>query len=281
MSATPLVVLLFAGKAALYGAVLLAIGASLHIAVGVSDNRRRSAMIVLGGALVGLVLALARLVLTSAQIGAPATAFDAGNLSLAWLTQGASIGALTLGVVLAAITAWLDVRWLHVATAAALAASFALTGHAQGVPGLLLTPIAVFAHVMVAGFWFAAPLSLWPESRSSQTLAVRLERFSAVALFAIPVLFVLGVVLLLRLSGSVHAVFTTAYGLLLLGKLAAAACALGLGGYNKLVLTGEIRRAAPRATLHLKTSLLCEAVLFSAALLLLAAATSFTGPDGG
>jgi putative copper export protein len=280
VTATPLTYWLFIDKAALYGAVLLSIGVGLHNWLGVTDNLRRAKAIVLCGGLSSVVLVLARLVLTSAQIGDPETALAASNLSLAWLTQGASVISLALGTILAAISASLNARWLHLASAGLLAASFALTGHAQGVTNPLLTPIAAFAHVLIAGFWFVAPLTLWP-SPTSETLAVRLERFSTTAIIAIPILFVLGVALLLRIAGSPTAAFTTTYGFLLLGKLAAATCALALGGYNKLVVSSAIRNGEARAQAHLKTTLVCEGLLFSVALLLLATATTFSGPDAG
>jgi putative copper export protein len=161
----------------------------------------------------------------------------------------------------------------------AMAASFALTGHAQGVTAPLLTPIAVAAHVVCAGFWIAAPITLWPSSAiADDLLAARARRFSSLALAFVTVLFVLGGALALRLSGSVNALISSFYGQLLVAKLATATGALGLGAYNKMVVTNALETNPIRGRSMLMRALLADGLLFAAALLLVGWATTMTGP---
>ena len=163
--------------------------------------------------------------------------------------------------------------------AIALALSFALTGHSQALESPGFAPWVVAFHVVIAAFWFAAPLTLWPAKNLSDIdLTVRLERFSAIALFVVPLLFLLGLWLAWRLAGGVQQLIASDYGRLLLLKLAVAAVALGLGGLNKLVTTPIMARDPLRGRRLLKRSLIAEATAFTAAIVIVAWATTMTGP---
>ena len=76
-------------------------------------------------------------------------------------------------------------------------------------------------HVFIAGFWLAAPVSLYPApTQEDSELLSRLRRFSSIAVVAIPVLIALGAWLAWTLVGGPEKLFGTTYGLLLLAKLA-------------------------------------------------------------
>lgn len=161
----------------------------------------------------------------------------------------------------------------------ALAAGFALTGHTQALEQPGLAPWAAGLHVLIAAFWIAAPITLWPRaSLPDATVLARTERFSRLALFSIPVLFAIGLWLAVLLAGSVNALLTSSYGQLLAAKLVVAGAALGLGAYNKQVVTRELRDTPSRGRRALTTTLSFDALLFAGALILVGVATTLTGP---
>ncbi|HWA23722.1 MAG TPA: CopD family protein [Caulobacterales bacterium] len=278
MSPDALTPWLLADKLALYVSALLAIGFGALTALGVIESAARKPFLAaaLLSAAVALLLGLSRLTLTSAELG---DAFASANLALVWQTQSGALLALGLGVALFCLAYLWPGRLLSAGAALAVAVSFALTGHAQGVPAPLLTPIAVAAHVACAGFWLAAPLAIWPSARiSDETLFARVRGFSGFALAVVPMLFGLGIALALRLAGDVHALLTSFYGQLLIAKLAAASGALGLGAYNKLVVTHALSAEPARGRVMLRFALVADIVLFAAALILVGWATTLTGP---
>jgi putative copper export protein len=134
--------------------------------------------------------------------------------------------------------------------------------------------------VGLAAFWIAAPWTLFPRATTPHSdLSVRLVRFSAIAVWAVPAVFLLRLGPLLRLVGGLEAIFATSYGQLLLLKLFLAVGALGLGAYNKRVTTGRILADPETGTKVLRRVLTAEGVLFVLVLLLVAAATTLTGPE--
>nr|WP_233061608.1 CopD family protein [Parvularcula mediterranea] len=138
----------------------------------------------------------------------------------------------------------------------------------------------VIIHVGLAAFWIAAPWTLFPRAGAPPgDLSARLVRFSAIAVWAVPAAFLLGLGLLLRLAGGLEAVFATGYGQLLLLKLFLAVGALGLGAYNKRVVTERILAAPEAGTKLLRRVLASEAVLFGLVLVVVSLATTMTGPD--
>jgi putative copper export protein len=269
---------LLGAKLALYASALLGIGLSVQSAFGIIEPEARKRVLSVAAfcAFVALIFALLRALLTNAALGAP---FDATNFTLVWQTQGAALLAFGGGAALLCIAVFLKLDAVAAVGAIMLAASFALTGHAQGVTDPLLTPLAVAAHVACAGFWIAAPFTLWPSrTMPDEALIARIRRFSGLALAFVPTLFVLGVALALRLAGGVSALLTSLYGLLLIAKLVAATGAMGLGAYNKIVVTHKLESDLSRGRHMLRLTLLADAVLFAAALILVGLATTMTGP---
>lgn len=271
---------LLAVKVALYSGGLLAIGLGLHAAQGVLEApARKPALVTAAMATIAALLASAvRFVLTSAQIGAP---FDTTYAALVWQTQGAALLTIALALTLTGAALLFRSRFAAGLGAIALAASFALTGHAQGVSDPLLMPLAVTLHVACAGFWIAAAATLWPTERASDDVLIsRVKTFSTWAVALIPALFVLGGWLALRLAGGLNALVASLYGQLLLAKLAAATGALALGGYNKLVVTQALELLPHRGRSMLRLALLADVALFAAALIIVGWATTMTGPPG-
>lgn len=271
----------FADRIGLNLAALLTIGFALHAALGVVErdafSRLRLPALL---AMVALIaFALARLLLLVGQMGDGASLIDPELMPLAWMALGPSTMLLIGGALAAGDGLLWRSRLLAGLGALAMAASFGLTGHTQGVeePGLL--PALAAIHVLIAGFWVAAPLTLFPRADLSDSVLLdRLKRFSAIAIFAVPLLIALGLWLALSLAGGAAQLTGSAYGRLLLLKLAVGLAAMGLGALNKQVITARIAAEPERGRRWLRIALLAEATLFIVAIVAVSAATTIAGP---
>lgn len=281
MTGDELSLLQFADRIGLNLFALLTIGFALHTASGIveRDSLRglRSRI-----ARAGLALAfftMVRFGILIAQMGDGTNIFDPELLPLAWMVLGDSTLAILAGAAVSVGGVWFKSPLTAVLGAAALSFGFGLAGHAQGLADPGLAPIAVAAHVFIAGFWLAAPVSLYPAATQEDSeLVSRLRRFSSFAIVAIPVLVALGAWLAWTLVGSPEKLFGTIYGLLLLAKLAIGIVAMSLGALNKLVITAKVAADPAVGRKWLRVTLLCEATLFAAAIIAVSAATTLGGP---
>lgn len=276
--------LMLAVKIGLGVSALLAIGLSLHVAVGIVPRNQAARVLALAttAALLAVLFAGARVALTSAELaGGLALALDPQSLGWAWSSHQSNVAMLGAG--LATVTGALWSRRHALATAGALciALSFGFLGHTQALDAPGVAPWVLVIHVLVAGFWVAAPLTLWPaRSIGSEDLAARLDRFGALALVLIPVLFALGIWLAWRLAGGLEPMLSNLYGQLLIGKLSLAALALGLGALNKQIIGRLVQTDPARGLRWLRITLTADGLLFGGALLLVTLATTVTGPMG-
>ena len=279
MTGDELSLLQFASRIGLNLFALLTIGFALHAALGIveRDSFRglRSRI-----ALAGLALAFftkVRVGILIAQMGDGTNVLDPELMPLAWMVLGDSTLAILAGAAVGGV--WFRSPLTAALGAAALSFGFGLAGHAQGLADPGLAPIAVAVHVFIAGFWLAAPVSLYPAPRQEDSeLLSRLRRFSSIAVIAIPVLVALGAWLAWTLVGSPEKLFGTTYGLLLVAKLAIGIVAMSLGALNKLVITAKVAANPAVGRKWLRVTLLCEATLFAAAIMAVSAATTIGGP---
>lgn len=281
MEADPLAPALFAIKLGLYGSALLAAGLGLHASFNIISrgDRPRAMRTATFASLLALTFAALRLGLANMQLGGANALVDPATLSWTWPALGPSSSAVAIGA--AAITVGWSLRSSIAAAigAIAFAVSFGLTGHSQALESPGLAPWAVAVHVLIAAFWFAGPITLWPaRTLEEAALTARMTRFSHFAVAAIPTLFALGLWLALLLAGGWTPLLTSLYGQVLIAKLAAATFALALGAYNKSVVTARLQTAPEVGQRALRFTLSLDAVLFLIALSAVAAATSLTGP---
>jgi putative copper export protein len=281
VDADPLAPLLFGIKLGLYGSALLATGLGLHASFGIvsRSDQARTLRTALFAGFAALLFAALRLAFANVQIGGASALLDPSALSWTWPVLGPSTTATAIGAATLA-AAWLQrSRITAGAGAIAMAVSFGLTGHSQALEPPGLAPWAVGIHVLLAAFWFAGPISLWPARNLEEaTLNARVARFSKSAVVAVPLLFALGLWLAALLAGGWLALVTSLYGQLLLAKLGAASCALALGAYNRTIVTARLRTAPEAGQRALRLTLSLDAALFFIALSAVAAATSLTGP---
>ena len=281
MTGYELSLLQFADRIGLNLFALLTIGFALHAAVGIVERdsfrglRSRIAM-------AGLALAfftMVRFGILIAQMGDGTSVLDPELMPLAWMVLGDSTLAILAGAAVSVGGVWLGSRLAAALGAVALGFGFGLAGHAQGLADPGLAPIAVAVHVFIAGFWLAAPVSLYPAPRQENSeLLSRLRRFSSVAVVAIPVLIALGGWLAWTLAGGPEKLFGTTYGLLLLAKLAIGIVAMSLGALNKQDITAKVAADPAIGRKWLRVTLLCEAILFAVAIIAISAATTIGGP---
>lgn len=281
MTGDGLSLLQFADRIGLNLFALLTVGFALHAALGIVERDAfrglRSRI-----ALAGLALAfftMVRFGILIAQMGDGTNAFDPELMPLAWMVLGDSTLAILAGAAVSVGGVWFRSPLTAALGAAALSFGFGLAGHAQGLANPGFAPIAVALHVFIAGFWLAAPVSLYPAATQGDVeLLSRLRRFSSIAVVAIPVLIVLGAWLAWTLADGPEKLVGTTYGLLLLAKLAIAIIAMSLGALNKQVITAKLAADPAIGRRWLRVTLLCEASLFAAAIIAVSAATTIGGP---
>ncbi|MBI1359005.1 MAG: hypothetical protein GC155_01850 [Alphaproteobacteria bacterium] len=282
MAADPFLPWLFAVKLGLYAACLAAGGFGLHVASGMiaQDQSRPALRTAAGLGLAALVFAALRIGIVNAQLGDGwSSVLDAGSFHWSWRVLGHSTLAIVAGAAIIALAWIVATPAIAALGAVGLAASFALTGHSEALASPGPAPWAVGVHVLIAAYWATAPFILWPgRNVSDERLVHRLQRFSTLATWAIPILFLLGLWLLWRLAGGVEAIFASGYGRLLLAKFAVALVALAMGALNKLRLTQHIEAGRDGARSALRWTLIVEGAVFIAALVLVDLATTVTGP---
>jgi len=273
----------FADRIGLNLFALLTIGFALHAASGVvqRDSFRglRSRIALTGAALA--FFTTVRLGILVTQMGDGGNFLDPELMPLAWMVLGDSTLAILAGAAASIGGVWFGSRVVAGLGAAALSVGFGLTGHAQGLTDPGLAPVMVAAHVLIAGFWVAAPISLYPGSMlDSDSLTSRLHRFSKIAVAAIPVLIAVGIWLAWILTEGGEKLLGTTYGLLLLAKLAIGVIAIGVGALNKQIIAAKVQADPATGRKWLCVALLCEATLFAAALIAVSAATTIGAPAG-
>jgi putative copper resistance protein D len=143
-------------------------------------------------------------------------------------------------------------------------------------------PLGLFGdalHLFAAGGWIGglAPLAIFlTRARVSFSLgekvALVLERFSTLSLCCVSVLIVSGISNSWFLVGSIHALFTTPYGWLLLVKLALFGTLVGFGARNRLTIKMKLLRAQTSSDLlpQLRRNVICEAFLGAAVVAIVA-----------
>jgi len=217
----------------------------------------------------------------------PAQALKAPILQLVWSKTHfgglwqlrLTLWAATAVLLLARCNARLSTpaTWLALLCGAALSVSLAWAGH-----GLFGNPVgwhllADGTHLLVAGFWPAGllPFALLfsdlyrnalPEQRNCLITLTR--RFSAMSLASVALLAVTGLANSWFLVGPPSNLWRTAYGRVLLGKIALFAIMVGIGAINLLRLKPRISDGAVAA--QLKFNVRAEALLSAGVVILVA-----------
>jgi putative copper resistance protein D len=171
------------------------------------------------------------------------------------LAQVKARRALVVVLWLVSVVLLISLAWISHAAAA--------TVHLFGVSGDML-------HLCAAGFWIGGlvPLAIFLACvRASfslgETVVRVVRRFSTLSLCCVSVLVASGISNSWLLVGSIHALFTTPYGRLLLVKLALFAILIGFGARNRFLVKGKLPKAAadPDLLAQLRRNVVWEACL--------------------
>jgi putative copper resistance protein D len=151
-----------------------------------------------------------------------------------------------------------------------LLVSLAWISHAAAASAQPLGLLGDALHLCAAGGWMGGlfPLAIFLEcAEVSVSLGARalhvLRRFSGLSVCCVSVLIVSGLSNSWLLVGSVGALFTTRYGMLLLFKLTLFAILLGFGARNRGIIKTKLRSAAtcPDLLAQLRGNVICEICL--------------------
>ncbi|WP_147127542.1 CopD family protein [Shimia ponticola] len=279
-----LAVLAILAKALDYGAALMAMGGVLFVAffAGRADASvlRLARRLAIAAALIGLAVLALRFGIRAARISGMGFegATDPMMLGFVWESP-LGTAAIWRGLGWVAILAILIPRvgqWIALAGSLAVAVSFAQVGHTLGAPRAALAILLVL-HLLAAAFWVGALAPLRRAALSPDGAGV-LHHFGTVAAFAVAILILAGTALAYLLSGSLAALFGTAYGLGLLLKVAIVAALLGLAALNKVRFVPALRAEKPGAERTLRRSISWEMLAVVLNLLATATITSVTTP---
>ncbi len=157
-------------------------------------------------------------------------------------------------------------------------AALALTGHAATAPPAWIATPAVALHGIAASLWAGSlPLIATAAARRDASLPAVLRRFSTMAVIVVAVLAVAGSLLVALQLRSPSDLLDTAYGRVLLAKLAIVAALLALAAWNRFRLTPAVCAGSTTAAPRLRASVLAEIALL-VALVVVVAAWRFTPP---
>lgn len=145
--------------------------------------------------------------------------------------------------------------------------SLAWISHAAAASVHPLGLLGDMLHLCAAGGWIGGlvPLTIFlvrvraPLS-SGETVARVVHRFSTLSLWCVSLLVVSGISNSCLLVGSIHALFATPYGRLLLFKLTLFAILIGFGARNRFLVKAKLLKApaGPDLLLQLRRNVFCE-----------------------
>lgn len=268
----------FAAQSAFYSVTLIVTGLSINNAID-SNSGGRAATSVL--ATIAALLFATKLALANAELaGSLSGLFNPDSFQWIWNVYETRAVIFFAGLASIFVGLWIRLKLLLGLGAILVSVSFTMTGHTRALPHPVVWPWIGALHILIAGFWVSAPIYLWPRSDlTPETVSRRMTQFSRIAFWSVPILFAAGVLLAPTLAGGWDKLVTTTYGQLLVSKLLLASAALGLGAYNKLVVTPLLISNFDKGRTKLKRTLLIDAAIFLAVIGVIAWATTINGPD--
>ncbi|MCX5578588.1 copper resistance CopC/CopD family protein [Kaistia terrae] len=186
--------------------------------------------------------------------------------SVGFSTSLGNLASLAIAAMVTALVAMLSrgriARPLSLIALALVGIALASSGHASAAQPQWLTRPAVFLHGVGIAFWAGAlvPLASALASRPSESTNV-LRRFSKLAPWFVLPLIAAGVLLAFVQVRALDALWTTAYGNILVVKLALLVPLFALAVVNRLWLTKPAQGGEARATMRLRRSVGFELVL--------------------
>jgi putative copper export protein len=268
-------------------ALFQAAGVAIFLALfgrRLADTTQRVRSLGFVSALAALVLVAAHYALEAARMaGSLSGVFDLSlqqivldsSMSTAWLWR-------TIGLVLIAGTIRRRDKAGRVVSligAGAVIVGFLFVGHSALHPDRAWLWPLLALHLAVVAFWFGSLLPLYAVSRIERaTIAADVvDRFSRIALWIVPAIFLAGLVMAILLVDR-WAVLREGYGLLLLAKIGGFAALMLLAALNKWRY-GPALATANGATAAFQRTVAVEYVLICAVLMATAVMTTLFSPE--
>lgn len=283
-----------------YGAGLVAVGSALFLVAyarrafpasdraEVSRLMRRTAWIGGSAAFIAVLALLGGLSIRAGRLsglGLPGMA-DPLMLQIVWegpVGTAVAVRCTGLAIVVGGLAFF---RWrvgglLTAAGAFAYAGSYALVGHAAEAPRLFLAALLA-VHLLAVSFWLGAfaPLTMAARRLARTDAAALLDAFGRAASWVVAALVLAGGIFALVLVETPGGLLGTAYGRILLVKIALVAALLALAALNKLRLVPALAAGKQSARERLAASIRLEALAGAAILLTTATLTSVATPPG-
>lgn len=251
-------------------ALFLLVGLAFGLNLFAPEPRRGLAAL----ALAALSANIAWLALLSAgMFDVPLFDLTAKSLMIVLEMPGFGTAFLIRTAALLALVIFARVRWMSCGLSGAALASLAWTGHAAAAaPPQLL---ADMAHLLAAGAWAGAILSLWLGlARAEPGIAARAAGFARPGAVIVAVLVGTGLINGLALTANVRLIDLAAapWAGLILAKLVLFAGTLALAWRHRTKLVPALQAGSPGATPRLRTSMAVEALLLLGILALVAVA---------
>ncbi len=270
--------------------VLLFQAAGVAIFVAVFGRRLASSQVSVrrlgqAAAIAAIVLVAAHYALEAARMaGEMSGMWDPTLQGMAWNSPaGTALICRLLGLLLIAVGLQeASVRWTILAVGGTVLATgaFALTGHTSvNAHRAALAPLLML-HLLVVAFWFGAlgPLYVASLRETPARASDIIERFTAVATWLVPVVFLAGIVMAVLLLPNLQAL-SEPYGELLIAKVVGFAVLMGLAAANKWRLGAALVHGPAQSGRWFRRSVAAEYVLIAAVLAITAVMTSFFSPD--
>ncbi|MEP3024532.1 MAG: CopD family protein [Ascidiaceihabitans sp.] len=271
-------------KALGYGAALLAMGGPLFVAafpLAAPDVRRFAIRIAVVAAVLLIAVLALRFGIRAARIsgmGLPGMV-DPMMLAFVWdspLGTAAPWRGAGVVLVLGLLVPGLFGRVTALFGPLLIAISYTSVGHSLGEPRWLLAALLVL-HLLAAAFWVGALAPLHHAAVGAEGAAL-LHRFGKAAAMTVPLLIIVGSIFAWIMTGSLSALFATAYGWTLIAKLTFVSGLLGLAGLNKWRLVPALADDRVGASDSLRRSIVFEATAVFLILLTTATLTTVTTP---
>ena len=278
------VIAAIAAKALWYGATLVAIGGVLFVLLFERDDRPLADLVrrivVYSAAAMLAILALG-FGIQSARISGMGVQGMVEPMMLGFVWES-PLGNLALWQIVGAIlVAFILARnffaqILAAFGAVAIALSFTQIGHSLGEPRWALASLLAL-HILAVSYWIGALFPLYRAAGSSSGAAL-LHRFGTLAVWIVGGLVAAGVTYAWLVSGSVSALFGTAYGWVLIGKVCFVSGLLALAAVNKLRLVPDLDNDRFGASQSLRRSISVEAAIVGLILVVTSSLTTITTP---
>jgi copper transport protein len=191
--------------------------------------------------------------------------FDREAWASGFATSYGSTAALAALAMLAGLAAMAVRRRIFAGLLAAgalvlVGSALAASGHASTAAPEWISRPAVFLHGVCVAFWVGSLVPLWAIVRASKRQEDALDRFSRLIPLPLAALIASGLYLAWAQLDRPDALWTTAYGAILSGKLVIVLALLALAAANRFVLVPRLQ-AKPSTPLPLARSIAAESAL--------------------